>query len=581
MVILPHLVRWRRQWHTPGIAAALRRVLLALLVMQALLALAMVTGTVTASNSVNRLVNKHFVPLGQLQRVSTNYAKALATAHKVASGNQSPAGAVDVIATARIAIEADWNRFQARAGNAAHRQEVADITQARREADAALDRLEMLLRDRRVDDLDFFASGPLNAAIDPLTIASDSLSEALRREAEREQAGLQDGFLVAYFVVALIVAGAVLTGWWGARIGKRYIAEPLSSIAQATRNITDDRYDAVIPGMSRTDEIGDIARALVFARARSIEARRLSEAARHDAEARHRQGIVSHAEGAARAMRLEAVFALFERDAGRVVEQMEMAGPKLLATAEGMEGSAAAAEGHALTTAALAEQAASGAGSIARSTAELAAAADDINRSAHESRHNVQTALARSGTGRNQAESLGHLVNEIAKVLDFIAEIAGQTNLLALNATIEAARAGPAGRGFAVVAEEVKGLARQTQAAAGKIEQRLSAVRSASDTVLATMQDIESLVAVLDGSAAAVASAASQQRDMSRRIAETITDVQQGTENTADNMQKLRERAVSSRARARDLAHTADDVAGGVERLRGHIIQLIADARAA
>ncbi|MBX9731138.1 MAG: hypothetical protein K2X59_07405, partial [Sphingomonas sp.] len=168
-----------------------------------------------------------------------------------------------------------------------------------------------------------------------------------------------------------------------------------------------------------------------------------------------------------------------------------------------------------------------------------------------------------------------------ASVLDFIAVIAGQTNLLALNATIEAARAGAAGRGFAVVAEEVKGLARQTQAAAGKIESRLTAVRAASDTVLTTIESIDTLVADLDQSATNVADAVEQQRDMTRRIAHAIAEVEDGTANAATNMQTLHGRAERAHGTAGDLAHTADDVAGNVDQLRAQINKLIADVRAA
>eukprot|EP01037_Dinobryon_pediforme_P037949 gene37949-45688_t len=162
-----------------------------------------------------------------------------------------------------------------------------------------------------------------------------------------------------------------------------------------------------------------------------------------------------------------------------------------------------------------------------------------------------------------------------------IAAVAGQTNLLALNATIEAARAGEAGRGFAVVAEEVKGLARQTQTAAGRIDALLAAVRPASDTVLATIESVDGLVAELDQSSANVAQAVDQQRGMTQAIAYAIAEVEDGTADAAANMQTLRERAQRSRQTSDDVTRTAEDVAGSVERLRGQINQLMADVRAA
>jgi methyl-accepting chemotaxis protein len=272
---------------------------------------------------------------------------------------------------------------------------------------------------------------------------------------------------------------------------------------------------------------------------------------------------------------------VFESQAGDVVAGLKSAGPHLRETAAAMSGEAAEAEHHALATASLAEQSADSARTIAQSSSALATAIDHISSAANDSRAGVGTVRARTLAGRDHAESLGALVSEIASVLDFIAVIAGQTNLLALNATIEAARAGPAGRGFAVVAEEVKGLARQTQTAAGKIESRLSAVREASATVLSTIESIDSLVAGLDQSAANVAGAVEQQRDMTRRIARAIAEVEDGTAHAAANMQSLHVRAERTRGTATDLARTADDVAGNVDRLRDQINQLIADVRAA
>ena len=563
------------------IGTQLRRVLFALLGIQALLALTMVVGAFSTAHAVNKLIDDRMVPISELQSVTDSYAMALTTAYKVGSSNLSAAGATDAIATARKQIAADWARFRTHDIADRHAAEIEQIDTARREADVAIDQLGALLRDRKSEDLQFFVSGRLYAAIDPLTVASASLIADLRADAAAEQAALRSGFYRAFAIILIISIIAALVGLWGVRLVTTRISTPLAEIAVATHRITDERDDATIPGLDRSDEIGDIARALAFARQRSQDARRLSDESRRVEETLHRHEVAEHAARAKRAADLDRLFGVFEREAGAIVDLLKSAGPSLRETAGAMSGEAAAAEHHALATAAVAEQSAGSARTIAQSAVALTTAIEHISKAAHESRAGVGTVRDRTLAGRDQAASLGALVSEIASVLDFIAGLAGQTNLLALNATIEAARAGPAGRGFAVVAEEVKGLARQTQAAAGRIEGRLSAVREASDTVLASIESIDGLVAGLDRSASNVTDAVEQQRDMTRRIALAITEVEGGTASAAANMQLLHSRAERSRGTASDLAGTADRVASAVDALRGQINQLIADVRAA
>ena len=559
----------------------LRRIVWALLAIQALLALALIGTTLITSHRVTVLVMDRLYPIGELQRVNANYATALLTAHKVRSGNLSAAGAVVTIETTRAEIAASWTAFTRHHLDARRTAEVAQVDLARHDADVALDRLLNLLRTGRTDQLDFFVSGALYAAIDPLTVSSTTLITDLRADALHERAVLETGFVNVYILVAFVTIAAVLVALWGRRMLRVRVEQPLALIAAATRDITLDRTDVPIPALDRNDEIGEIARALAFARQRSADARNLREEARRTADALNAS---ERREGAARARRaadLDALFEAFEGEAGAAVRQLASAGPALHETAGAMSGEAGATEQQAMATAALAEQSAANARTITHSAAVLASAIERISREANDSRASVAAVRARTLEGRDHAESLGGLVAEIAAVLDLIAAVAGQTNLLALNATIEAARAGEAGRGFAVVADEVKGLARQTQSAAARIEARLAAVRTASDTVLATIESVDALVAELDRSSADVAGAVDQQRGMTQAIAHAIAEVEDGTADAALNMQHLRERAERSRETADRVTSTAADVAGGVERLRGQINRLIADVRAA
>lgn len=86
-------------------------------------------------------------------------------------------------------------------------------------------------------------------------------------------------------------------------------------------------------------------------------------------------------------------------------------------------------------------------------------------------------------------EELGKKSERASEVVGIIKEIADQTNLLALNAAIEAARAGELGRGFAVVADEVRKLAERTTSATNEIATMMSDMRSAKESVLASISE--------------------------------------------------------------------------------------------
>ena len=96
---------------------------------------------------------------------------------------------------------------------------------------------------------------------------------------------------------------------------------------------------------------------------------------------------------------------------------------------------------------------------------------------------------------KKQTDETNESAQQIQKATDVITSIASQTNLLSLNASIEAARAGEAGKGFAVVAEQIRQLAEQCRTSAEEIRETVNALLVNADTSVKAMDNVSESIA--------------------------------------------------------------------------------------
>lgn len=175
-----------------------------------------------------------------------------------------------------------------------------------------------------------------------------------------------------------------------------------------------------------------------------------------------------------------------------------------------------------LSISATAKQASGNIEAISAATTEMTQAMGEIAADTDQAHHVTQEAVSSIQNANNKVDELGTSAKEIDEIVEMIVEISEQTKLLALNATIEAARAGEAGKGFAVVANEVKELAKQTNAASENIRQKIEGIQNSTQHTVSEIEHISAIVHQIDGIIANISTTVEHQAGNAREISDNI-----------------------------------------------------------
>ena len=487
-------------------------------------------------------------------------AAALANTFQVNSDQSVAASAVARLKFVETALQA------IPAGEPKVAQSVKDAAVQLEEYRKALTKL--IENAKEVDELSIEMADSTTAILKASNaMKADLLADQQRLDAE-SSATISE---TQHLIIMLAIGGFVLGVVWAFLLGAG-ISRPMIAMCKAMRELAGGKFDVVLPGLGRKDELGEMAAA--------VEEFKIQAVAKAERDA---ATLDSQNKAAAAGRRAELIrFADdFETTVGSIVANVSASAHQLEASAGTLTRTAESTQDLSGQAAGASEHASSNMQSIASATEELSASVDEIGRQAQESNRIAEAAVLQAQQTDGRIGKLSRAAQEIGDVVKLITAIAEQTNLLALNATIEAARAGDAGRGFAVVASEVKSLASQTAKATDEISTHITGMQGATEESVAAIKEIGGTIGQISSIASTIASAVKEQSTATQEIARSVQNVAEGTSEAAVNIMEVNRGAAETGSASANVLDAARSLSSESGRLREELDRFMANIRAA
>ena len=378
----------------------------------------------------------------------------------------------------------------------------------------------------------------------------------------------------AQFLMLTMLGVSILMAGLVTLLVRKSLVNPMLGLAGAMRKLAGGDVTVDVPSMQRSDEIGEMARALLAFKQEMSERQRLEG-----------EAAVVHRKNEEELRRTEGAFRSASQEQTLIIDQLAKsltslaAGDLTARISANVSADYQRLKDNYNGAIDKLEQAmkviAANTRGIRSSTLEISAASDDLSRRTKQQAASLEgtaaaldeitTTMKKSAEGANHArevvatadsdakksavivrqavEAMSAIANssqQINQIISVIDEIAFQTNLLALNAGVEAARAGDSGRGFAVVASEVRALAQRSAEAAKEIKTLISASTSHVDEGIRlvaetgkSLERIVSQVSEINDVVAGIAAGAKEQAMGLEHVNTAINEMDQVTQQNA------------------------------------------------
>ncbi len=411
-----------------------------------------------------------------------------------------------------------------------------------------------------------YNGNPVLSAFTPIKVGNTSwalMAEIGESEAFAATNNLTTLILVIGSIGAAMIAAA------GYMIAKS-LSGPITVMTDSMGVLAAGDKSVEIPGVGRSDEIGNMASAVQVFKDNMIKAEQLA------AEQEKEQAVKEK-----RARVVDELLSKFNDEVDEALNVVASAATEMQSSSQSMQTTADSTAQRAGAAAAATEQASANVHSVATATEELTSSVAEINRQVTDSERIGREAKQQADRTNELVNGLSESVGKIGEVVNLINDIAEQTNLLALNATIEAARAGDAGKGFAVVASEVKNLATQTGKATDEIASQISGIQTETSDAVTAIKNITEVIDQISEISSTIASALEEQSAATGEISRNVQEAATGTSEVAENVTEVNDAAIETGNASSEVASAASEVAERAETLRKQVNSFLENVRMA